>query len=507
MSGAAGTAGGDDLPILLTEAEGADELARLGLVDRLRHHPRLRLATGVDALRAARFLAVSGMAEDLMEVARLSRRAHDDGIDGAGVVHAEAVDKIALYQGRAQLYGTVMVEHQGDIVQPPVDPTIDDAERVALGVPTLAELRRRMSELSRQLARERATETGALPRGQRWCRVWTDPDPDELRARREAEGASAWADGGILTFVAESDVPVAVTPVFPIPSWEVGEGLHALSVRVERLDEAVITYTFTPLDGSANLSVSRGSHDGRFRGAAAPPELPSNDPLVGSTYDHAVESAALGGPRTVTVYRPPDHTLGEDVPVVYATDGNMFAPYARRLDAAIEAGACPRVVVVAAHAAPADRIRGNQRALEYLLGYDDRRFDSHQRFFVDELARWAEDELGVPTERHRRAVFGCSDGGGHALAVARLHPQRFGHVFAFSTGTPPEPTTRWDAETHPMVHLCAGTLEDGFFQATGAWAGLLHLHRAPHHFTERVSGHDLIQWCEELPAALDRAWG
>ncbi len=496
-----------ELAQLLTDAEeaaGEDESFRL--IDRLRSHPALTAAAGHEALRAARLLAVSGDPADLPAVAALAGRAHESGIDGAGVIHAEAVDKIALFQGRPQRYGTVMVEHQGDIVQPPVDPTVPDADRTALGVPTLGELRRRMREVSRQLAVERAATPGLLPRGERFCRVWTDPDPAELRARMAAEGASAWADGDVLTFVCESPTPVAVTPVFPIPTWDAGDGLQVLSLRVERLDEAVITYTFSPLSGGPVRGLGRGSHDGRFRGPASPEELPSNDPLAGSSFDHAVESAALGEPRRVTVYRPPGHSPGDATPVVYATDGNLFAPYARRLDAAIESGTCPPVVVVAAHSAAMDQISGNIRALEYLQGFDRERFEAHQRFFVVELAAWAETELGVATEPAKRGIFGCSDGGGHALITAQRNPTKFGHVFAFSTGTPPEVSTSWSAETHPLVHLCAGTLEGGFHQATEAWAGYLHLQGAGCHFTERVCGHDLIQWCEELPRALARAW-
>ncbi len=497
----------EDLLSLLGEAERADESAAMALVNRLRDEPALAEATGSTALRAARLLAHWGDMEDLRLVAALAGRAHQDGVEGAGIIYAESTDKLSLLSGRPQPYGTVMVEHQGDIVQPPVDPRVTDEERAALNVPPLAELRQQMTTSSRELASERAARPGYLPPGQRYCRVWTNPDPAELRARMAAEGAKAWADGDILTFVTESPVPVAVTPVFPLPSWDAGGGLQVLSLRVDRLDEAVITYTFTPLGGQATMNLSRGSHDGRFRGAAAPPELASNDPLVGSSFDHALESAALGEPRRVTVYRPPGHRAGEDIPVVYATDGNMFAPYARRLDAAIAAGSCPRVVVVAAHSAPADLVRGNQRALEYLAGFDDRRFDAHQRFFIDELGSWAEAELGVSTDRSQRAVFGCSDGGGHAMTTGQLHRHRFGHIFAYSTGTPPEPTTRWDADDYPFVHLCAGTLEGPFHQATGAWAGFLHMHQAGYHFTERVAGHDLIQWCEELPVALARAWG
>ena len=495
----------DDIGGLLSQAEGADETVRASLVEQIRSHPDLATATGEQALQAAVLLADYGAVADLPFASALARMAHEDGVDGAGALYAMCADKLALYSGQPQPYGTVSVEHQGEVVQPPVDPATTDEERQALGVASLHRLQTDTDNANRELARQRAATPGALPPGLPFARVWADPDPDDLRARMEAEGSQAWADGDVITFVTESAVPVAVTPVFELPSWEAGDGLQVLSMRVERLDEAVITYTFTPLQGpSAGSSFSRGSHDGRFRGANAPPELPSNDPLAGTTFDHGIESAALGDVRRVTVYRPPDHVKGEDIPVVYATDGAMFAPYARRLDAAIEASACPRVVVVAAHAAPA---RGNQRALEYLAGFDDQRFDAHQEFFVDELAAWAEDELGVPAEREKRAVFGCSDGGAHALITGWLHHDRFGHIFAFSTGTPPELTMEWEAETHPFVHLCAGTLERPFHHTTSAWAGYLHQVGAPHHFSERVAGHDLVQWCEELPTALDRAWG
>lgn len=487
---------------LLTAAEQAppEHFDRI-LLD-LRDHPELATISNDNALRAARLLSQSGLYPDLPEAAGLAMRAHRSGVAGAGVLFAELSDKIAAINGQVQPYGTLVVEHQGEMIQPPVDPSVTDEQRHELGLPTLAELTEAATSETRNRARARADDP-ELPDGVAFARIWRDPQAEQLRSRWEAEGVQAWADGNELTFVTEADGPVLVTPVFPLPTWSAGEGLQVLSLRVQDLDRAVITYTFQSALGGG-MSFRRGSHDGRFRGINAPPEVPSNDPVVGSLFDHTIESAFLEGPRTVTVYRPPADQ-GTDLPVIYATDGNMFAPYARRLDACIEAGTCPPVTVVAAHAAPADH-RGNLRALEYLPGFDDRRFDAHQRFFVDELSAWAETELGVPAERDRRVVFGCSDGGGHALATGMLHPERFGHVFGFSTGMPPDGNTRWDPTTHPTVHLCSGTLEDGFHQATQMWGFYLERLGAPHHITARVSGHDLIQWCEELPDAISRAF-
>ena len=499
--------GDRDVAAVVATAEGASDSEQFDLLHELREHDQLDNAGGQVAFGAARLLAASGDPSDLPSVARLSLQAHRDGIEGAGLIHAEASDKIALYTGRPQLYGTVMLEHQGDIVQPPVDKRISDQERAELGVPPMGELQRRMATLSRRLAVDRAATTRMATRrstflsGLDQSRTSRTALPDGHRGHHRL-GRRRHA----ITFVAESASPVTVTPAFPIETWDAGDGLQVLSLRVERLDEAVITYTFTPTDGMPSTNFRRGSHDGRFRGVNAPPELASNDPLLGTSVEHAVDSDALGERRKVTVYRPLGHAAGDNTPVIYATDGTMFAPYARRLDAAIEAGICPPVVIVAAHSASFDPIRGNLRAAEYLPGFDEQVYTAHQQFFMDELPAWAEAELGVPSAPARRGIWGCSDGGGHAAMAARLFPERFGHAFVYSTGMPPDMTYEWTDE-HPFMHLCAGTLEGPFHQATEAWAGYLMLVDAPYHFTERVAGHDLVQWAEELPHAINRAWG
>ncbi len=455
------------------------------------------------ALADARRLSQSESDHDLMTAAELAMQAHLGGEPDAGMLFAECADRLAVMGGRPQPFGTIAVQNYGDLSLAPVDLGVTDEQRAEFGLPPLAELRSRIEDESRRQARRRADEPG-LPQHSPFVRIWRDPDPAALRARWAVEQQPCWSDGDELTIVAEMEGPFMATPVLPMPSWEAGDGLQVVTVRVERLAEAVITYTRTPLGQAPSMQSRRGSHDGRFRGPAAPAEAPSNDPLLGQLTEHAVDSAALGERRSVSVYRPPTASDVE-LPVIYATDGNMFAAYARRLDAAIEAGVCPPVVVVAAHSATFTQ-QQNLRALEYLPGFDDRRFDAHQRFFVDELRTWAEATLPVSDQRQRRAVFGCSDGGGHALATGMLHPDKFGHVLGFSTGMPPDGRTRWSSEG-PKVQLCAGTLEGPFHQATLMWSFFLERLGVTHHLTERVCGHDLIQWAEELPHAVDRAFG
>ncbi|MEA3216118.1 MAG: hypothetical protein QOJ19_2274 [Acidimicrobiia bacterium] len=493
---------------LLDTLDTVDDAAAFALLDELRNHDDLATVGGGDAFRAAKILCERGEPNDLPTAADLAWRAHNDGIDGAGVIFASCADRMALMSGRPQRFGTVLMPHLGDAHLAPLDGTVPDELRKQLGLQDLSAMRVQVDELNRQQARERAT-TKELPKDLSFARIWRDPTAAELRARMSAEGQPVWADGDELTLVCDRPLAGAIAgPVFEMPLWRVDD-LLVLTVQVKRLSEAVFTYGFWPLTPEGSPAFTRRPDpEGRFRGPDARPPAPTNDEIVGQLLDHAVESASLGEPRRVRVYRPPGHTKTEKLPVVYATDGQMFAPFARRIDAAIQAETMPRVVVVAADSAGFDPARGgNLRAYEYLYGFDPRRYERHERFFVDELQRWAEDELGVSAEREHRVVFGCSDGGGHAMTTGLFHADRFGSVVAYSTGTPPQGHERWGEGEAPYIELCAGIFEPAFFGATQAWTHWLTMLEIRHHWTERVCGHEPLQWVEELPSALARALG
>lgn len=462
---------------------------------------------GADALAQAEAILGGRGGGGLERAADLAWRAHNDGVEGAGAVFATCADRLSLYGGRPQRFGTVTLSHQGELRLAPVDPTIPDEVRVQLGLGTLADLEAGVQEANRARARERAADPADLD-GLPFARIWRDPTAAELRARWEAEGQPVWADGDELTFVCDKPLAGAIVgPVFEIPMWRVDD-LLVLTLRVQELERAVFTYGFWPLDERGNRAYTAYPEpDGRWRGPAAPPPPPTNEQIVGTVLEHAVESEALGEPRRVTVYLPPGHRKGEDLPVVYATDGQFAGPHTRRLDALATEGGL-RVALVAAHAAPFDPSRGgNLRGMEYLFGFDPGRFGAHERFFTDELAAWAEEEFGFPTDRSRRAVFGTSDGAGHALAVGVRHPERFGHVIAGSTGMPPNGNEHWRDRPLPDIQISAGILEPAFFAATYSWHQFLSETGVEHTFTAKVCGHDMIQWVEELPLALQRAFG
>lgn len=333
-------------------------------------------------------------------------------------------------------------------------------------------------------------------------------DETALRARWLVERVPAWADSDVLTIVCESAAPlVYLWPVFQLPMQRVGE-LFVIQVQVENLDQALISYGFWEADASGTPLGGRPPDPaGRFRGPNARPEAPNNRELVGSLAHVDVPSAALGGSRQVAIYRPSGFGMGERLPIVYATDGGLaFIGYARRVDAAIENGTMPRVVIAAAHSAgTAGGL--NLRGMEYLPGFDDAAFAAHRQFFTAELPRWAETELGVRSDSDGRAVFGCSDGAVHALSLAIDQPDFAASVIAYSGGMPPDGSSNIAPGVTPVLHLGAGTLEGPFYGASKAWADLCSLAGVEHSWTETVAGHDLIQWCENLPIALTAAFG
>lgn len=499
---------------LLTQLEGADPDSAPFFVRQLLQEEELMDLQGMDALRTARALSIFAGPQQLPIAGELAGRAHQAGVPGAGSLFAECADKVALMSGRPQRFGTVILEHQGDLVMAPLDGLADDETRRSFGLPSLITMQMNVDEQNKKSAKSRY-DAQDLPSGQKFCRVWSDPDAEEIRRGLAQFPEGAWSDGDTLTLACRSEASGIIPgPVFELPMWNLSESdgtktdLWCVQIRVDRLDEAVFGYGFWPLDRDGMPIGGRGPVDKRYRGKLAPSELPSHedDALVGSLATHEFTSVALRENRRVKVYLPPNHDQYSELPVVYATDGNMIEPYIRRIDAAIAAGVIAPVLIIAPHAAPMDHT-GNERALEYLPGFDDQRFDRHQRFFVDEISQWAEKEFSASANREFRAVFGCSDGGGHALATGSMHRERYGHCIAYSTGMPPSEQMQWDSKGAPFVHLCAGTLEQGFHQATEAWAAWLHFHSSPHHFTERVCGHDLIQWIEELPRSIARAWG
>lgn len=329
------------------------------------------------------------------------------------------------------------------------------------------------------------------------CRVRKEWTVDELRAR-----APMTRDGDTLTFVHESDaeaVELAGGVQYPLSRVE-GTNLWTVTVRVPRLDEAMITYGFMETKGGTRAGRRIASQT--WRGPKAPKQLEKATTLSGAVVKHEIESAHLKETRGLTIYEPAGK--GKLAGVVYAGDGEAVDAFAKVLDPLVASGRLPRILVVGIHSSTSNEGRG----AEYLTGFvdGDAPFLKHERFFLDEVMPWVEKQYALPDDAARRALFGFSNSAAWALETTLRHPRKFGRVLAFSpAGRRPKSDEVLPEKVR--FYFLAGTMEKGFRDIAVRWAktaeerGVVHVLRLP------VAGHDFEMWTSMLPDALQWAFG
>jgi enterochelin esterase-like enzyme len=209
--------------------------------------------------------------------------------------------------------------------------------------------------------------------------------------------------------------------------------------------------------------------------------------LVTETFDY-------DGGRPVTVYVPPDPPEA----VVFAGDGQLISQWG----GAFEAADLPPTMIVGVHRLADEMLRLH----EYSPGFDPDRFSAHEKFFVDDVRRWARSRFGVALPAERTAVFGVSAGGEFALAIGLRHPDVYGVVFSASPGAGYRPPAVMPSAL-PRAYLVAGTLEPFFLRNATRWADALRAAGADVVMTERVGSHGDAFWREEFPLMVAWAFG
>jgi len=131
----------------------------------------------------------------------------------------------------------------------------------------------------------------------------------------------------------------------------------------------------------------------------------------------------------------------------------------------LEAAGVPPTMIVGVHGLADETLR----LYEYSPVFDADRFAAHERFFIDDVRRWALSRFGVALPTERTAVFGASAGGELALAVGLRHPDVYGAVFCGSPGAGYRPTGDLPNGLS-RTYLVAGTLEPFFLENATRWA-------------------------------------
>ncbi len=198
--------------------------------------------------------------------------------------------------------------------------------------------------------------------------------------------------------------------------------------------------------------------------------------------------------RKVTVYLPPDPPDA----VVFAGDGQLIPAWGEFVAAA----GGPSTMIVGVHRTQDETLRLH----EYSPGFDPKRFDAHERFFVQDVRQWVQSRFGVELRKERTAVFGVSAGAELALAIGLRHSEVYGAVFCASPGAGYRPPSVMPSPL-PRAYLVAGTREPFFYENATRWADALRDGGAEVVMTERDGEHGGPFWRAELPLMVTWAFG
>jgi enterochelin esterase-like enzyme len=221
-------------------------------------------------------------------------------------------------------------------------------------------------------------------------------------------------------------------------------------------------------------------------------------PTVGQL---VTETLAYDGGRQVTAYVPP----AAPEAIVFAGDGQLLASWGDVLEAAD----LPPTMIVGAHRLDDETLR----LREYSPGqstpafaFDPERFAAHERFFVEDVRRWAQSRFDVALPADRSAVFGVSASAELALAMGLRHPDIYGAVLCASPGAGYRPPAAMPSPL-PRAYLLAGQQEPFFLDNATRWAKALRDAGGDVVMIERAGSHGGAFWNEELPRMVEWAFG
>ena len=333
-----------------------------------------------------------------------------------------------------------------------------------------------------------------------------DVPPTESELLLQRKDTDGLTNNDTLTFVYEGEAKTVEVCCGLQESLErlPDSDVWTLSKTIPNLSEAVISYFFI-VDG-----VFPQTQGNVWRGLDAPPLPETLEPSPERVFERTLQSGVLDEVRKLVIYLPPDHDalklLG--LPVVYLADGSSVWEYASYVEPLIKQGKLPQLLLIGIESGgytgdPSKEYdpQLDLRVREYIPDEKDDRFADHERFVIEEVLPWAEENFGASRSRDQRVVYGHSNGGVFAAAMGLKKPDIFGYALPFSVGVDPTETLGLE-RVDTKFYFVAGQLEEGFLETTRDLSERLSEEGISSEFRERVAGHDFVMWQEAFPEAL-----
>jgi enterochelin esterase-like enzyme len=200
------------------------------------------------------------------------------------------------------------------------------------------------------------------------------------------------------------------------------------------------------------------------------------------------ETLGYDGGRQVTAYVPPSPPQA----VVFAGDGQLITSWG----GVLEAAGLPPTLIIGAHRLADETLRLHEYSpgeSTAAFAFDPERFAAHEKFFTEDVRRWAQSRFGVALPANRTAVFGVSASAELALAMGLRHPDIYGVVFCASPGAGYRPPAAMPSSL-PRAYLVAGWQEPFFLVNASRWARALRDAGADVVMTVREGSHGDAFW-------------
>jgi len=212
------------------------------------------------------------------------------------------------------------------------------------------------------------------------------------------------------------------------------------------------------------------------------------------------ERLEYDGGRQVTAYVPP----AAPEAIVFAGDGQLIASWG----GVLESADLPPTMIIGAHRPDDEMLRLHEYSpgeSTAAFAFDPDRFAAHEKFFVEDVRRWAQSRFDVALSADRSAVFGVSASAELALAMGLRHPDIYGAVFCASPGAGYRPPSVMPSPL-PRAYLVAGEQELFFLENATRWADALRDAGADVVMIERAGSHGGAFWKAELPRMVEWAF-